>query len=164
MSHDRAPLEFTDIARLSSQADGAISPSGATPAVPAFARELAELVTRAASWAGEGDVFLWFIEELADICVRHPGFAQSLPAAQAISASLRRAVIACGGRALRDAQTAGLVRPDLEEEDLLTIASLLGAGLSGDAAERHATSLRTRMIVLDGLGANAAPASGRFRA
>ena len=110
-------------------------------------------MTRAGSWAGEADVFLWFIEELADICVRNPGFAESLPAAQEISASLRGAVVECGGRALRDAQTAGLVRPDLEVEDLLTIASLLGAGLRGDLAERRAISLRTRRIVLGGLGA-----------
>ena len=162
MSRDRAPLD-TDVARRSAQADGAISPSGQTSAVPAFERELAELVTRAASWAGEGDVFLWFVEELAEICVRHPGFAESLPTAPALSASLRQAIITRGGRALRDAQTAGLVRQDLEEEDLLTIASLLGAGLSGDVAERRTISLRTRIIVLAGLGANAAPASVRFR-
>lgn len=106
--------------------------------------DLARLAARATSWAGEADLFLWLLEELADLCVRHPGFVETLQSAPESAATLRRTLVAGGARALRDAQLAGVVGTDLEVEDILTFASLLGAGFTGDVAAREAMSLRTR--------------------
>jgi len=118
----------------------------------AFARDLEDLADRARSWGGEADVFLWFLDQLADLCVRHAEVSAELrTTAPCALARLRGTIVEAGGRALRDAQAQGLVRNDLRADDILTIARLLGAGLDGDLASRRAVSLRTRSIILDGL-------------
>jgi hypothetical protein len=118
----------------------------------ALAQDVEELAGRTRSWSGEADVFLWFLEQLADLCVRHAEVSAELRiAAPCALARLRGMIVEAGGRALRDAQAQGLVRRDLRADDILTIARLLGAGLDGDLASRQAVSLRTRSIILDGL-------------
>jgi AcrR family transcriptional regulator len=114
-----------------------------------------DLADRTRSWAGEADVFLWFVEQLADFFVRTEGLPDALQAtAPETLESLRRTIIEVGGRALRDAQVEGLVRADVTPDDIMMIATLLRAGLRGDLAERRALSLRTRAIVLSGLKAH----------
>jgi AcrR family transcriptional regulator len=123
-------------------------------AVAVLAQEVDDLADRTRSWAGEADVFLWFLDALADLCVRNAAVLEALrSAAPQALAPLRRTLVEAGGRALRDAQMAGLVRADLKAGDILAIATLLGAGLSGDLAERQTVSLRTREIILGGLKA-----------
>jgi hypothetical protein len=117
-----------------------------------LARDVEDLAGRVASWRGEADVFLWFLDQLADLCVRHAGAAaEPGTAAPCAHAPLRRMIAEAGARALRDAQAEGRVRSDLTADDILTIARLLGAGLDGDLASRQAVSLRTRSLILDGL-------------
>ena len=121
-------------------------------AVAVIAQEVDDLAERTRSWAGEADVFLWLLEQLADLCVRNAAVLDALrSAAPRALAPLRCTILEAGGRALRDAQDAGLVRADLKASDILAIATLLGAGLSGDLAERQTVSLRTREIILGGL-------------
>jgi AcrR family transcriptional regulator len=114
-----------------------------------------DLADRTRSWAGEADVFLWFVEQLADFFVRVGSLPDVLRAAAPETLeSFRHTIIEVGGRALRDAQMEGLVRTDVTQDDITMIAALLGAGLSGGGlAERRAVSLRTRAIVLSGLKA-----------
>ena len=113
-----------------------------------------DLADRTRSWAGEADVFLWFVEQLADLFVRTAGLPEALRVtAPETLESLRHTIIEVGGRALRDAQMEGLVRADVTADDIMMITTLLGAGLSGGLAERRAVSLRTREIVLSGLKA-----------
>ncbi len=129
-------------------------------AVAALRQEVEDLADRTRSWGGEADVFLWFLEQLADLCVRHAEVSAALlSAAPWTLAPLRRTIVEAAGRALRDSQAEGLVRGDLTADDVLTIATLLGAGLSGDLDSRRAISLRTRSIILDGLKARSELAS-----
>jgi AcrR family transcriptional regulator len=123
-------------------------------AVAVLAQDVDDLSDRAKWWAGEADVFLWFLEELADLYVRNASVADALRsvAPEALE-PLRRTIVEAGGRALHDAQMAGVVRADLKPGDILTIATQLSAGLSGDFAERQAASLRTREVILSGLRA-----------
>lgn len=120
--------------------------------VAALTADVNALADRARSWAGEPDVFLWFMEQLADLGVQKAAVFEALRSAapQAV-APLRGALVAAGGRALRDAQDAGRVRADLEPGDIPTIAGLLGAGLGEDLAGRHAVNARTRDVILGGL-------------
>jgi hypothetical protein len=120
----------------------------------AITRDVEDLAGRARSWGGEADVFFWFLDQLADLCVRHADVAAELRAtAPGALAPLQRLIVEAGGRALCDAQAEGLVRRDLRPDDMLTIVRLLSAGLDGDLASRRAVSLRTRSIVRDGLRA-----------
>lgn len=122
-------------------------------AVTALTRDVNDLAGRTRSWAGQADVFIWFLEQLADLCLRNASALDALrSAAPELMAPLGRTIVEAGGRALRDAQDAGLVRADLEAKDILTIATLFGAGLSDDLAERRAVGLR---IILSGLKARA---------
>jgi hypothetical protein len=121
-------------------------------AVAAVVQDVEDLSDRVRSWAGEADVFFWFLEEIADLCVRNASLSEGLrSAAPDTMAQLHRSIVDAGGRALHDAQIAGLVRGDLKAADISTIVTLLGAGLSGDLAERQAVSLRTRKIIVAGL-------------
>jgi AcrR family transcriptional regulator len=123
-------------------------------ALAVLTQDVGDLADRTKSWAREADVFLWFLEKLADLCVRNAGLADALRSAAPESlAALRRTVVEAGGRALRDAQIDGRVREDVDADDILVIANLLSAGLSGDLVERRAVSLQTREIVLRGLRA-----------
>ena len=123
-------------------------------AVAAVAQDVDDLADRVRSWAGEADVFLWFLEAIADLCVRSASVSDGLrSAAPDTMAQLRSTIIDAGAQALPGAQMAGLVRGDLKAPDISTIVTLLGAGLSGDLAERQAVSLRTREIILSGLKA-----------
>jgi hypothetical protein len=125
-------------------------PAAAAP----LARDVEDLARRARSWGGEADVFLWFVDQLADLSVRHAEVSAGLrTTGPRALAPLNRMIVDAGSRALRDAQAAGLVRGDLRADDILTIARLLSAGLDGDLASRRAVSLRTRSIILDGLKA-----------
>jgi AcrR family transcriptional regulator len=150
-----APLEL--IAERAGVGRDTISrdfPDPVALAVAAVAQDVEDLSERTTSWAGEADVFLWFLEEIADLCVRNASVSDGLrSAAPDAMAQLRRMIIDAGSRALHDAQMAGLVRADLKAPDISTIVTLLGAGLSGDLAERQAISLRTREIILSGLRA-----------
>lgn len=129
-------------------------PDRAALSVAALTADVTALADRARSWSGEPDVFLWFMEQLADLGARKAAVFEALRSAapQAI-APLRRTLVEAGGRALRDAQGAGLVRADLEPGDILTVAGLLGASLDDDLVERRPVSLRTREIILGGLRA-----------
>jgi AcrR family transcriptional regulator len=113
-----------------------------------------DIAERTRSWAGEADVFLWFVEQLADFFVRVGSLPDALRAtAPDVLESFRRTIVEVGSRALRDAQMEGLVRADVTPDDIVMITTLLGAGLHGNLAERRAISLRTRAIVLSGLKA-----------
>jgi AcrR family transcriptional regulator len=123
-------------------------------ALAVLTQEVEDLADRTNSWAGEDDVFFRFLQELADLCVRHAGLADALRSAvpEAL-APLRDTLVEVGAWALQDAQIEGRVREDVNADDILMIANLLSAGLSGDLAERRVVSLRTREIVLSGLRA-----------
>ena len=139
IEHDTLTREFADPITL---------------AAAAVAQDVEDLSDRVRSWAGEADVFLWFLEEIADLCVRSASVSEGLrSAAPDTMAQLRRTIVDAGARALHDAQMAGLVRADLKAPDISTIVTLLGAGLRGGLAERQAVSLRTREIILSGLKA-----------
>jgi len=152
-----APIEL--IARRAGVAPQVLRrsfPSRIDLALAVLTQEVEDLADRARSWGREADLFLWFLEELADLCVRHAQLAAALRStAPRALAPLHRTIVEAGGRALRHAQAEGLVRHDLRADDVLTIASLLGAGLDGDLASRRAVSLRTRRIILDGVKAHA---------
>jgi hypothetical protein len=121
-------------------------------ATAALARDVEALARRARSWRGEADVFLWFLGQVADLCVRHAEASAELQAVAPCALSpLSRMIYDVGGGALRDAQAEGLVRRDLRSEDVLTVARLLSAGLDGDLASRRAASRRTRRIIVEGL-------------
>lgn len=117
-------------------------------------QDVEDLADRTRSWAGEGDVFLWFVEQLADLIVRNADLPTALQQTAPESLeSIRRTICEVGGRALHDAQKEGLVRADISADDIMMIVTLLRAGLCGGLAQRRAISLRTREIVLNGLKA-----------
>jgi AcrR family transcriptional regulator len=150
-----APLQLiAERAGVGREALGLAFPDRTALAAEVLAQEVDNLADRARSWAGEPDVFFWFMEQLADLGVRNAAVLDALrSAAPQALAPFRRSLVEAGGQALRDAQDAGLVRADLTAGDILTIATLLGVGLSGEPAERQAVSLRTREIILGGLKA-----------
>ncbi len=131
-------------------------PDSTALALAVVTQDLEDIADRAEAWAGEPDVFLWFLDEIADLCVRTASVSSALrDAAPEAVAPLRRMIADAGKRPLRDAQEAGLVRSDLSADEIPVIASLLSAGLNGDLAARQAVSLRTREIVFSGLRAHA---------
>lgn len=150
-----APLDLiAERAGVGREALSRAFPDRTALATAVLAQNVADLTGRVRSWAGEADVFFWFLDQLADLGVRNAAVLNALrsTAPQAL-APLRRAIVEAGGRALRDAQDAGLVRADLEAADIPAIATLLGVGLSGDLAECRPVSVRTREIILSGLRA-----------
>lgn len=106
---------------------------------------------------GDGpEVFLWFVEELADLVMHNAGWSDVLRNVLSPDAltPLRQRLTEAGAGPLARAQAAGLVRKDLGPMDVRLIATLLGSGFQGaDEVERRAVSARTRLIVLDGLKA-----------
>lgn len=152
-----APLDL--IAERAGVARDALSrafPDRTALAAAVLAQSVTDLAGRVRSWAGEPDVFFWFLEQLADLGVRDAAVLDLLrSAAPQTLAPVRRTIVQAGGQALRDAQDAGLVRADLKAGDILAVLALLGVGLSGDLAERETVSLRARQIILSGLRAQA---------
>ena len=131
-------------------------PDSTALALAVLTQDLEDIADRAEAWAGEPDVFLWFLDEIADLCVRAANLSNALRAAHPEAvAPLQKMIAEAGTRPLRDAQEAGLVRADLSPDEIPIIAKLLGAGLNGDLAERQAVSHRTREIVFSGLRAHA---------
>ena len=131
-------------------------PDSTALALAVVTQDLEDITDRAEAWAGEPDVFLWFLDEIADLCVRTASVSSALrDAGPEAVAPLRRMITEAGKRPLRDAQEAGLVRADLSADEIPIIANLLSAGLNGDLAERQAVSYRTREIIFSGLRAHA---------
>jgi hypothetical protein len=125
-------------------------------ALAVLTQDLEDIADRTRAWAGEPDVFLWFLDEIADLCVRTASVTGELRASDPDAAApLKRMIAEAGKGPLRDAQEAGLVRSDLSADEIPIIANLLSAGLDGDLAERRAVSLRTREIIFSGLRAHA---------
>jgi AcrR family transcriptional regulator len=131
-------------------------PDSTALALAVLTQDLEDIADRTEAWVGEPDVFLWFLDEIADLCVRAASLSKALRAvAPETVAPLQRMIAEAGKGPLRDAQAAGLVRADLSADEIPMIAKLLGAGLNGDLAERQAVSRRTREIVFSGLRAHA---------
>jgi AcrR family transcriptional regulator len=151
-----APLEL--IAERAGVEQGLLRrafPDRAALAAAVLAQNVTDLASRVRSWAGEPDVFLWFLEQLADLGVRDAEVLDLLrSAAPQTLAPLRRTIVQAGSRALHDAQEAGLVRADLKSGDISAIVALLGVGLGGDFAECKSVNSQTREIILNGLRAH----------
>jgi AcrR family transcriptional regulator len=151
-----APLEL--IAERAGVEQGALSrafPDRTALAAAVIAQNVTDLAGRVRSWAGEPDVFFWFLEQLADLGVRDAELLDLLRSAAPQTLSpLRRMIVQAAGQALHDAQDAGLVRADLKSGDIPAIVALLGVGLGGDFAECQSVSLQTREIILNGLRAH----------
>ncbi|NEX94368.1 TetR/AcrR family transcriptional regulator [Caulobacter sp. 17J65-9] len=119
---------------------------------------LVDEMERLADWTraqGEGpEVFFAFLDQLNDMLARNAGLRDVLHSERSPEAlaPLRRALIRAGAEPLARAQAAGLVRPDLQPDDIRVLAAVLGASFPGVADEEHARmDERRRALVLDGL-------------
>jgi len=121
-------------------------------ALAVLTQEVDDLAARTLALGPGPDAFFGFLEDLAEVVVRNASFSVALrSSAPEMLAPVRRTMVEAGAGPLRQAQAAGRVRPDLAPADLLLIANLLGAGLSGDTVDRRAVAARARSLVLDGL-------------
>lgn len=123
-------------------------------ALAVYAEQLADLDRRTRERGEDPAVFFWFVDELAAILMKNAGLDAALREARSPEAlaPVRQRLVEAGTGPLKRAQDAGLVRPDLDPQDLRAIAMILGAGANRpDPADREAFGKRVRALLLDGL-------------
>lgn len=123
-------------------------------ALAVFEQQLEALAGGTQARGDDPEAFFWFVDQLADVLGQNAGLDAALREHQETGAlaPMRQKLVAAGAAALERAQAAGLVRADLEPQDIRAIAMVLGAGANRPSVgERDAFGRRIRALLLDGL-------------
>ena len=123
-------------------------------ALAVFEQQLEALAAGTQARGDDPEAFFWFVDQLADVLGQNAGLDAALREHQETGAlaPMRQKLVEAGSAALKRAQGSGLVRADLEPQDIRAIAMILGAGANRPSVgERDAFGRRIRALLLDGL-------------